>query len=248
MENTRIRRFIRVSVIISALISMSVLLTGSLYAQNFQTGLSFTMGFPQDEFSNNVDNTGWGGSGYFGYKFNDSPVMLGMDLGYLIYGHETRREPFSTTIPDVTVEVKTSNNIFLWHAFLRIQGDRGVVQPYTDCLLGFKYLFTKTSIHSEGDIGDDGEIASTTNLDDFALSYGVAGGLKFKVYENQNPSETESDLLEALIDLQFSYLLGTEAEYLKEGSIQRVGGNVVYDIQKSRTDMVLFKIGVTLKF
>jgi len=127
------------------------LLNNELSAQNFHAGLSFTTGFPQGEFSDNVDNVGLGGSGFIGYSFQDSPVMLGMDIGYMIYGSETRSEPFSWTIPDVSVDVSTRNNILLWHVFLRVQADRGKVRPYAEGLIGLKYLFTRTSIHSEMD-------------------------------------------------------------------------------------------------
>ena len=47
--------------------------------------------------------------------------MIGADLAFMIYGSETRQEPFSLTIPDVTVEVETSNNIVLLHALARLQ-------------------------------------------------------------------------------------------------------------------------------
>ncbi|MFC1733157.1 hypothetical protein ACFL6I_22900 [candidate division KSB1 bacterium] len=216
-------------------------------AQNLQAGAYFTTGHPRGEFNDNVDNIGLGGSGYVGYLFDNTPVMLGMDIGYMIYGRETRNEPFSLTIPDVYVDVTTSNNIFLWHAFLRLQAEQGKIQPYLDGLFGFKYLFTDTSVRSENNILQD--IATSKNLGDFAMSYGVGGGLRFRVYEKRSDLESPG-VLEALIDFKFSYLFGSEAEYLKKGAIFRdtSSGTVAYDVQQSKTDMLLLNFGVTIKF
>jgi len=44
------------------------------------------------------------------------------------------------------------------------------------------------------------------------------------------------------------YLVGSEAEYLKEGSIRRVSGRVVYDINKSQTNLWSIQIGIDFRF
>jgi len=240
-------RFVPKAAALLIMAAMTLLMQTEGCAQNLQTGAHFIIGIPQNEFSDNVENIGIGGSGWAGYVFGGSPVMLGMELSYLIYGRETRYEPFSLTIPDVTVDVTNTNSIFMWHAFLRLQANREFFQPYADGLFGFKYLFTRTSIKSEHNQIEP--IATSTNLDDFALSYGVGGGLRFNVYENYERSpDDEAGITEVLIDLRCRYLFGAEAEYLKKGSIRRVGGGVVYDVQNSRTDLLSIQIGVCLKF
>ena len=88
------------------------------------------MSQPQDEFQDNVDGLGGGLGGMFAYRPGNSPFLIGTELEYIIYGHETRDEPFSTTIPDITVEVKTSNNIVLWNLLLRLQGNQGKFRGY----------------------------------------------------------------------------------------------------------------------
>jgi hypothetical protein len=73
---------------------------GNSFAQS--AGINFTLAFPQGEFKDNVDRLGYGGSLQF--LFFDPqpglPVSFGLNLGYLNYGSESRREPFSSTIPD----------------------------------------------------------------------------------------------------------------------------------------------------
>ncbi|MFQ5570529.1 MAG: hypothetical protein ACE5G0_12680 [Rhodothermales bacterium] len=208
-----------------------------------QGDISFMVGFPQGAFNDHVDNLGFGLNLFAGLGIGRSPVVVGADFGFLVYGFERRREPFSTTIPDVTVDVETSNNIFLGHLLLRIQPPRGAVQPYLDGLFGFKYFATETSISDEDFFGDD-PIVSSTNFEDAALSYGVGGGVNVEVYRGRGGKK-----LSALnINAGVRYLFGSEAEYLKEGSIERRDGQVFFTTERSETNMVLTQLGVTFKF
>lgn len=43
-------------------------------------------------------------------------------------------------------------------------------------------------------------------------------------------------------------MFGREAEYLREGSIIRENGNVTFDVVQSTTDLLYFKLGVTVGF
>jgi hypothetical protein len=210
-------------------------------AQTWQGGVDFLLGSPQKEFRKNVDRLGVGVTLNGGYAPEGSPVMLGLEFGFMNYGSSERREPFSTTIPDVFVRVSTTNNFILGHAILRLQPNTGVFRPYLQGMAGFNYLFTETKIENENDAGQ--EVASSTNLSDGAFSYGGGAGVMFMVY---HPNDgTVSDVY---IDLGVRYILGGEAEYLKEGSVRNVNGRVAYDILKSDTDLLEFQIGVSVRF
>jgi hypothetical protein len=220
----------------------------------YQGGLGFMVGFPQGEFKDNIKATGIGGGGEFAYSPKSVPLGIGASLGYMVYGRESRREPFSTTIPDVTVEVVTTNNIMMGHLFLRVQNKKGMLQPYMDGLVGFNYLFTDTEIKNINR-PEYGEIASSTNLDDAVFSYGIGGGLMMKVYTgNVFKDSTKTDKkgqrkkYSLLIDLRMRYTIGGEAEYLKKGSIRRENSKVSYDIIKSKTDLLITQIGIILEF
>ncbi|MCX6132531.1 MAG: hypothetical protein NTU47_01845 [Ignavibacteriales bacterium] len=43
-------------------------------------------------------------------------------------------------------------------------------------------------------------------------------------------------------------MAGSQAEYLREGSIRRVSGQVVYDINKSKTDLLMIQLGLEFRF
>ena len=215
-------------------------LTGVAHAQIYPQGdISVVVGFPQGEFEDHVDDAGVGLNFFAGIGLGQTPFVVGLDGGFLVYGFERRREPFSTTIPDVTVDVETSNAIAMGHVLLRLQPPTGFVQPYVDGLFGFKYFFTKTSISDEDFRGDD-PIVSSTNFDDAALSYGVGGGLDIQIHQGRRKA--------VLISVGARYLFGSEAEYLQEGSIERRNGRVFFTTDRSETDILMAQLGVTLKF
>jgi hypothetical protein len=222
---------------------------GPVQAQDrsvFDAGIGLAIGIPQGDFKINVPELGWGGEGHFGVRVS-SHLIVGGDLGFMIYGSERRREPFSLTIPDVTVDVITSNNIFLGHLLLRIQPESGSVRPYVDGLVGFKYFWTETRIEDENDPSEP--IASSTNLEDFAFSYGAGFGVAFQLVDGtEKRRETGEGPLGIYLDLRVRYLVGSEADYLKKGSIQRVGTQLIYDVQRSKTDFLVPHIGVSVVF
>jgi len=215
-----------------------------------EASLAFTLGFPSGEFRDHVPNVGFGLDLAGGVQFAGSPVFLGAELGFLTYGRESRREPFSTTIPDVEVRVITTNNIFNGHIFLRLQPGVGSVRPYFDALIGFKYLFTLTEIKNVWTGSDDDEsIASSTNLGDIAFSRGVGFGIAINLGESALDSENGREgFVSFQLDIGLRYLLGSEADYLKKGSIERVDGKIRFDIDQSRTDTIQPMIGVRATF
>ena len=225
---------------LAALFLIGLFLTPSATAQiNAEGSLKFTVGLPRAEFGDQLDATGFGGNLSAAIGFPGSPLLIGMDAGYMLYGHERRNESFSTTIPDVTVDVVTDNSLASGHIFLRLRPNLPGIQPYADALFGFKYFFTETRIESEQ--FDQNEIARSTNFDDTAMSYGFGGGVKIKVYSPPGKGGV-------FLDLGAKYLMGSEAEYLKEGSIRRENGQVTFDVNNSRTDMLLIQFGVGMSF
>ena len=223
-------------------------MTNLLRAQNFQGGADFLLGLPQGAFKDNVNRAGYGITGNIGIAPAGYAYMLGVEFGFMNYGTEKRREPFSTTIPDVTVDVETENNFGLGHVFLRLQPNSGSIRPYLEGALGGNYIFTKTTIQNQGRGGE--EVASSTNLDDFAFSYGAGAGVLVVLsrFDIKDSPDEDNKISELLLDVRCRYLAGAEAEYLREGSIRRVAGQVVYDVNRSQTNLLTIQIGVAVRF
>ncbi|HOP06469.1 MAG TPA: hypothetical protein PLF13_04170 [candidate division Zixibacteria bacterium] len=234
------------SLIKSAVFALFVtaMITGSAGAtQNFLGGVHFNAGFPQGDFDDQIDRNAYGLGGQIFFAPDHSPFGIGLEVGWMNYGNESRREPFSTTIPDVTVEVETSNNLVQGFLIFRGRIPNGPIRPYGDALIGLNYLFTETSIKDADEPSED--IASTTNQDDAVFAYGFGGGVMVPIF---NRSADEGKPITIMLDAGLRYVLGGEAEYLKKGSIARENGTVTYDLIKSRTDMLRLHIGIAVAF
>lgn len=227
--------------IIALLLILISIFTVKVSAQSAGGGLM--LGFPQGEFKDNINRLGFGVSGQvlFFNPSEETPFGFGLDIGYLNYGSESRQEPFSETIPDVIVDVNRTNNLVNFHLLFHVSPPSGTVRPYLELLFGGAYLFTETSINSRG----SDEVASNTNFDDFAWNYGAGGGLLINLY---SPDDSEDNFEALYLDLKVRYLFGTEAEYLKEGSVTIHNGDVYYDVSKSKTDLLLAQLGVMAYF
>ena len=196
------------------------------------------LGTPSGDFGDNVSDTAIGVVLSGGIQLPDSPVLLGIELGYMSYGRDKRSEAFNTTSPDLQIDIVNSYNIFQGNFFLRMQPQTGKVRPYIDGLVGFKYLFTETVAKNASDWILD-RIAYHINFDDWALTYGIGVGAAFALWElGSRPGPVNKEPIGVHFDFGVRYLLGAEAEYLKEGSIQIVGDQVTYLSERSKTDMI----------
>jgi hypothetical protein len=212
--------------------------------ERFQASADFTLGFPQSEFKQNVDRVGVGGSGYFAYKFKNSPFSAGASIEVLVYGSETRRELLSEAIPEVEVNVTTRNSILMCHLVFRVQPPEGKFRPYVEGLVGFQYLWTETGVYDRGSSRE--KIASSIHLSDWAWSSGAGCGLLMKVYENKKNRERNTFAI--FVDLGARYLIGGKAEYLHEGSIHQEDNRLIYDSKISRTDLITARLGLSFAF
>jgi len=196
------------------------------------------LGMPSGDFGDNVSDNGIGFVITGGIQLPESPVLLGVELGYLVYGHTSRSEAFNAMTPDVMVDVVTNNNIFLGNFFLRLQPGSGKIRPYIDGLVGFKYLFTETSVNNARDWIFD-RMAYYVNFDDSAFTYGVGVGAAITLWEHGSQlGPVSKEPIGVSLDVGLRYMLGTEAEYLKEGSILIVGDQATFQPEKSKTDMI----------
>jgi hypothetical protein len=220
-----------------------------IQARQWQATLDFNVGAPQGEFNEQLDRLGVGLNFTGGYQFRESPFMLALDLGFMNFGTDSREEPLSSTIPDLTVLVENSYNLATGNIVMRAISPESAVRPYLEGLFGFNYFYTETTIRERG-FGSDEPVLRDTNFDDFTLNYGFGGGAFFRIWQNKrenvDPYSVEASSI--YISLASRYLFGNEAEYLKEGSITRDNGQVTYDVSRSRTNLLYFKLGIGLKF
>jgi len=218
----------------------ALLLHGSAAAQ--MLGGTLILGLPQNEFKEQLNRIAYGVNveATLAKPSYSTPITIGASVGYLIYGTEDVQVPFSRTVGRVFVNVNTTNSLLNFHLMMKLAPFPGPVRPYLEGLLGGNYLFTTSKVE---DIDTDEEVVSSTNLDDFAWSYGYGGGILINLI-----SEIEGGA-EMYLDIKARYLYGTKAKYLKEGSIRENGnGDVIYDISETKTDLLTLHVGIVLAF
>lgn len=221
----------------------------SLFAQEIHAELDLNIAAPQGEFKDNMDRLGWGFGLMGGYKFEYSPVLIGLEFGFMNFGNDRREEPLSSTIPDLRVDVRNSYNLINGDLLLRFIAPPSMIRPYVDGLIGFNYFYTETVIEERGGSAHS-EVMRDTNHEDVTLSYGLGAGLNVRVYQYTGFNDERGTSSPAGIYLNFSgrYMFGRNADYMRKGSIQIEDGEVFYDVFESATNMLYFKAGVVFQF
>lgn len=209
-------------------------------AQEAEFAVNFQVGVPQGAFGDKLDRTGFGIHGMAGYRLPYSPLMLGIDAGFLTFGTDRRRVPISPTIPDVTVSVENSYNMANVNFFARITGRDYRFRPYVDALIGFNYLYTDSTIR---DRRTQEEVVSDTNFDDFAFAYGAGAGVRALIWDGGEAQQGR-----VYFNFGARYMFGGNAEYVRPGSIDTSGGELTFDVLESRTDILNFTLGFTFVF
>lgn len=214
---------------------------------NSQTlGGGLVLGFPEGEFKDNLKKTSVGFNLDGVWFLNQAvPVGIGLNLAFSTYGSETRNAPWSTTIPDVTVEVERSYNILHGHLFFRITTPHSLLKPYVDLLFGGGNFYTETKVVNKK---NNEEVSSSNNMSDWAWSYGAGAGLMYRVHQTEN-EDSPGSFTRIYIDFKVRYLKGTEAEYLTPRSVVvNPNGSVDYYPSRSKTDMITAHLGVQFQF
>jgi len=221
----------------------------ALHAQELTAGVNLQAVIPQNEFSESIDTEGGGIQAFGLYRFGQSPFGLGLDFNFINFGRDTRDEPLSSTIPDLRVQVENEYNLIQGLMLAKVQPPDGIFRPYAEGLAGFNYFFTQTSIENRRNTGGE-PIATDTNFDDWGFAWGGGGGVMVRVFDRRG-SETynsENPVAAGYINAGVRFLNGSEAEYLREGSIIIENGTVSFDTLQSRTDMLIIQLGFVLRF
>ena len=244
----------------------TLIIISCAFSGKFDVGIAFIGQLPQGEFMNEGVPTGFG-LDLDGLWYPSAQVGLGLNLGFSQYGSSERKIPFSYyTGYSVTITEETTNGIGYGHLLVRIVPFQGVFRPYFDALLGIKNLSTTTKLFSENCYDDldteanECEIASSDNASDNAFSYGAGGGLEITLTtiggnEDSDFEENEDWGIEGVLSFYINarYMMGNEAEYLKEGAItysDPQDGPVVpdFDPSTSKTDVLQISLGLNFSF
>ena len=243
-------------------ILLPVLIISSAFSENFGVDIALIGQLPKGEFKDEGVPTG------FGLDINSlwypsKQFGLGLNVGISQYGNSERQIPFSYYTDLITITEKTTNDLAYVHLLARIVPLQGKVRPYFEGLLGMKNLSTETELTNNNCYDDydtphdDCEIASSTNYSDNAFSYGGGGGLEITLTsfggdENSGIKRGEDSGIEGVLSffINARYMIGAEAEYLKEGAItftdpQDGPVQTTFDPSTSKTDILQISLGLS---
>ncbi|MAE09999.1 MAG: hypothetical protein CMF78_02250 [Candidatus Marinimicrobia bacterium] len=235
------------------------MIISSAFSGNFGVDIALIWQLPKGEFKDEGVPTGFG-LDINGLWYPSNILGFGINLGGTRYGSSERPEPWSNTIPDFVVTVKTTNDLVYGHLLARVVPLQGEFRPYFEGLLGMKNLFTSTKVISEYCPGDDDtcELAISRNYTDYAFSYGCGGGLEITLTsfggdEDSDFKGGEDSGIEEILSffINARYMIGDEAEYLKEGDIHRMDQepyDVTYSPSTSKTDVLQISLGLNFNF
>ncbi len=228
-----------------AMIALS-LLTGSLEAQGLREvgaapspkglgGINVQVGEPQGEFRKFV-GTGYGLSGNL-TVFVDRGHHAGLRFwgSWIEYGRTTERLPLSPTLPGLTVDLTTSNDILSFGVGPEFHLPMGAFQPYLQGGIGIADFATTTSVEGSN---NSNPFASSTNFNDWTFAWYWGGGIMYLVSRGRTP---------VYLDGGVRFEGHGQTRYLREGSIQSNGsGGVILNPVESQTDLLLIHFGVQL--
>ena len=198
-------------------------------------GVNFIVGDPVGEFDDFV-GTGLGAD-FFGRLPLDPLGVLSLrgDLGFLVYGYESKRVCFEGVGCRVQARLQTTNNIVFGgigpELALPLRGAR----PYVHAFMGFSYFNTSSSL--EDLWGHDSDF-TTENLGDGTVSWGVGGGLELNLRRGRTPID---------LNLGVRYHENGRVKYLTEGDIvdNPDGSVTIYPIL-SEANLMSYHFGVSI--
>ena len=205
----------------------------------FAAGVSFLVSQPKEEFRRNVGN-GIGIGGTLNYYLDRAGwVSLRFDPSFLIYGRERKRVPFSRTVGGrIQVDVTTTNQILGLSFGPELAIPKGPVRPYVNAAFSGLLFFTTSSVRSTG--FEDQEIARTTNHSDWTRAWVFGAGVKVPLGGRDSNFS---------LDLGVRYHNGSEASYLREGSIRdNPDGSVTITPLTNETPFLLYSVGIHYRF
>lgn len=232
--------------------------SGTAAAQSYEGGargdLSFVWALPQGELADQVGEAGLGLTALLGGRIGNSPFVMGTEVGFLSYGTDESlslhsllvdRPGIHTDLPLEVVNVATSHTVLMGHLVGRLQPAIGRVHPHLDVLVGLKYFLSQTRLVSDIVLDEDG-LSSGVDIGDVAFSYGIGGGVDLSLF--QGAMGWDDGPVDISMSVGARYLFGSEAEYLTRGAVREEDGTFVFDVARSRTDLLVPQLGFHVKF
>ena len=210
--------------------------TASAQQNRYGVGINFIAAEPVGQFADFVD-AGWGAQVSGRVPLDPAGILsLRGDLGFLIYGYESKRVCFEGVGCRINARLQTTNNIFFGGVGPELALPTPWVRPYVNATMGFGYFNTSSSLDDDA-WGNENDFL-TENYGDGSMAWGVGWGLDFLVSRGRVP---------IAINLGARYHQNGVMEYLTKGDIvDHDDGSITLYPNRSEANFLTYHFGVTI--
>jgi hypothetical protein len=160
-----------------------------------------------------------------------TPVLIGVDIGYLNYGVEK----INANSGDPALKV--THNIFSFNGIGRLRpfNHNGKVTPFVDGLLGLKLYNTRVKVDKTflDTIFNNDEAEVLKNVNNTGVNFGLGCG--FYTHSSKGIGFTMRGL----------YMWGDEIDYVVRNSVKVNNGTLSYETATANTSMLTIQLGIT---
>ena len=254
-----VSKLVKIITVLCILFTISLGQNSKLLPSNVYANISFVVAAPQEEFSDNVTNNGYGVDFDGGWYVFNGPVSIGINFIGAQYGRLTRNIPYSYFSSAVTLTETTQSGILILNPYIRPTLRLGHFNFYTKLFGGYQIVSTDTKIQNDDQVNNSNNenddapeyIAKSTVASDGAFDYGFGLGIRFPLFRGRKQPDGSMSS-PTLINLELKWSKGGEAEYLnagKEGSIEfsdPADGPITTTFypDQSKTDLFNISIGI----
>jgi hypothetical protein len=208
-----------------------IVLDSRQFPSRFSVGADFTISQPKGEFANNVPN-GYGFDVTGLYRIDPAGwFSIRGDFGGDQYGHEHIDLGF-LGFSRVPLDLDTNNRFAFGSLGLQLQIPGGWFRPYANASYAAVNFWTESCVSASDQSVQD---TCHTNHGDWTSAGVFGGGLIIPFGKSLGA-----------LNLGAKYHYGGRATYLRKGDItDNPDGSVTLNVHESKTDLVLWQIGVT---
>ena len=196
----------------------------------------FTTAFPVNEYQDFDDEVGYGGNleFFFMTPSKPRPIGIGFSLSYLGQGLYFYNDPCDC---ETYVGDNRANNFVSLNMILQVAPTGGAVRPYLETIFGGSYIYSNT------DIITPDYYSVHLFVDDWAWTYGVGGGFKFLLGNDEdNPGNS------FYLDLKGRYIMSSDVDLLNRNNLRYANGRFYNYVEETQINFVAVQIGIAYYF
>lgn len=236
------------------LLIFAIILCNTAFSQKIVCGFGGFTTMPLGQFSNNI-GTPWGFSFSLGYRFQDAPIMFGVEASTSTYASRTNLVPYThKNYQHQDANRIRSNNLNLYQVFTRFYiAQNSAIQPYADLRLGltgmrtvqeYRDPYQNTNNQNTSSCHSPTAIQRLTLWKDNAFNCG--GGIGVQANLTRIVTGNTDPTFSLLLDFRASYLYGGKATYQNiEKNDDPYNNRYNYT---TNTSMITYALGIYVSF